>query len=45
MKKILLVAVGAAVLGLSVPAGAADMAARPYTKAPPPIAIYDWTGF
>jgi len=45
MKKILLVAVGAAVLGLSVPASAADMAARPYTKAPPMVAIYDWSGF
>jgi outer membrane immunogenic protein len=27
-------------------ASAADMAARPYTKAPPPmVAIYDWSGF
>jgi outer membrane immunogenic protein len=27
-------------------ASAADLAARPYTKAPPPmVAIYDWTGF
>ena len=26
---------------------AADLAARPYTKAPPPMvaAVYDWTGF
>ena len=25
---------------------AADMAARPYVKAPPPIvAVYNWTGF
>jgi outer membrane immunogenic protein len=46
MKKLLLVAVGAAGLGLSVPANAADLAARPYTKAPPPVvAIYDWSGF
>ena len=27
-------------------AGAADLAARPYTKAPPPVvAVYNWTGF
>src|SRR5437016_5356155 len=34
-------------LGMAAPASAADLAARPYTKAPPaPIAaIYDWTGF
>jgi outer membrane immunogenic protein len=32
---------------MSAPASAADLAARPYTKAPPPMvaAIYDWTGF
>jgi outer membrane immunogenic protein len=46
MKKLLLVAVGAVTLGLSAPASAADLAARPYTKAPPMItAIYDWSGF
>jgi outer membrane immunogenic protein len=47
MKKILLGAVGLAVMGMAAPAVAADMAARPYTKAPPPMvaAIYDWTGF
>ena len=28
-------------------ASAADLAARPYTKAPPPMiaAVYDWSGF
>nr|WP_256469954.1 outer membrane beta-barrel protein [Bradyrhizobium sp. 177] len=39
-------AAGALALGLSAPASAADMAARPYTKAPPMVAaIYDWSGF
>ena len=38
------------VLGMVAPASAADLAARPYTKAPPRppapvVAIYDWTGF
>lgn len=33
-------------LGLAAPASAADLAARPYTKAPAPVAtIYDWSGF
>jgi outer membrane immunogenic protein len=33
-------------LGLATSASAADLAARPYTKAPPMIAtIYDWSGF
>jgi outer membrane immunogenic protein len=46
MKKILLGAVGLLALGLSVPAAAADLAARPYTKAPAMIAVvYDWSGF
>jgi outer membrane immunogenic protein len=46
MKKILLGTVGLIALG-AVPASAADLAARPYTKAPPMIqaAVYDWTGF
>jgi len=46
MKKILLGTVGLIALGV-VPASAADLAARPYTKAPPMIqaAVYDWTGF
>ena len=46
MRKFLLGAVGLVALGMAAPASAADLAARPYTKAPPPmIAIYDWTGF
>ena len=33
-------------LVMSGQAMAADLAARPYTKAPPPaVALYDWTGF
>ena len=45
MKKILLSSVAAiAMIGT---ASAADLAARPYTKAPPMMAaaVYDWTGF
>jgi outer membrane immunogenic protein len=48
MKKFLLGTVGlVASLGVAAPASAADLAARPYTKAPPPVLapIYDWTGF
>ena len=46
MKKILLGAVGFVALVSAAPASAADLAARPYTKAPPMIAaIYDWSGF
>src|ERR1700712_2553860 len=46
MNKLLLAAVGVMTMGLSVPASAADLAARPYTKAPPMIAaVYDWSGF
>ena len=47
MKKILVGAIGAVALSLSAPASAADLAARPYTKAPPPVVapIYDWSGF
>ena len=47
MNKILIGAIGAVALGLSAPASAADMAARPYTKAPAPMiaTIYDWSGF
>jgi outer membrane immunogenic protein len=43
---VLSVALGLA-LGLTAPASAADLAARPYVKAPPaPVAtVYDWTGF
>ena len=45
MKKLLLMTTGLLVLGS--PALAADLAARPYTKAPPPVMamIYDWSGF
>ena len=37
----------AALLAFAAPAAAADLAARPYTKAPPPVIapVYDWTGF
>jgi outer membrane immunogenic protein len=48
MKKLLLGTVALAALGMAAaPAVAADLAARPYTKAPPPVvaAIYDWSGF
>lgn len=47
MKKILLGIMGLAALGVAAPASAADLAARPYTKAPPPMvaALYDWSGF
>ncbi len=47
MKKFFLATVGLVALGIAAPASAADLAARPYTKAPPPmvVAIYDWSGF
>ena len=47
MKKFLLGTVGIAALGFVTQASAADLAARPYTKAPPlaVAAIYDWSGF
>jgi outer membrane immunogenic protein len=45
MKKFLLTTVGLVALGMAAPASAADLAARPYTKAPPMVAaIYDWSG-
>jgi outer membrane immunogenic protein len=45
MKKIAFATLAASML-LSGAASAADLAARPYTKAPPVIApIYNWTGF
>jgi outer membrane immunogenic protein len=45
MKKLLLGMVGLIALGMA-PASAADIAARPYTKAPPPPPpVYDWSGF
>jgi outer membrane immunogenic protein len=46
MKKLLLAT--AAMMVFAAPAFAADLAARPYTKAPPytpPEAVYNWTGF
>lgn len=46
MKKLLLGAVSLLALGAVAPASAADLAARPYTKAPPMMAaMYDWSGF
>jgi outer membrane immunogenic protein len=47
MTKFLLATVALVALGATVPALAADLAARPYTKAPPYVAqpIYNWTGF
>ena len=45
MKKFLLATV--AVLAMATSASAADLAARPYAKAPAPVmvAMYDWSGF
>jgi len=44
MRKFLLGTV--ALVAFAAPAAAADLAARPYTKAPPMIAaVYDWSGF
>jgi outer membrane immunogenic protein len=44
MKKLLLGLAG--VIALAAPASAADLAARPYAKAPAMIAaVYDWSGF
>jgi outer membrane immunogenic protein len=46
MKKFLLGTVGLVALSMSAPASAADLAARPYTKAAPMVAAYyDWSGF
>lgn len=45
MKKIALATVAATLLSAGA-ASAADLAARPYTKAPAPVvAVYNWTGF
>jgi outer membrane immunogenic protein len=43
MKKILLAL--SALAALTGSASAADLAARPYTKAPPPVMVPSWTGF
>ena len=46
MKKLLLGAASLIAMGAVAPASAADLAARPYTKAPPMVAaMYDWSGF
>jgi outer membrane immunogenic protein len=46
MRNLWLGFVGLLAIGAASPAAAADLAARPYTKAPPMIAtLYDWTGF
>jgi outer membrane immunogenic protein len=47
MKKLLLALTGLSAVAASAPALAADLAAKPYTKAPPVVAatIYDWGGF
>jgi len=47
MKSFLLGTVALAAIGLALPANAADLAARPYTKAPAyvPAQIDNWTGF
>jgi outer membrane immunogenic protein len=47
MKKLFLGVVGLVALGMAAPASAADIAARPYTKAPAPMIapVYDWSGF
>ena len=46
MKKFLLGTVALVALGATVPALAADLGARTYTKAPAYMApIYNWTGF
>jgi outer membrane immunogenic protein len=48
MKKVLLSFVGlVALAAAAAPASAADLPARPYTKAPPPVVapIYNWGGF
>jgi outer membrane immunogenic protein len=45
-KTILLVSASIVALGAAVPAFAADLPARTYTKAPPVVmAAYDWSGF
>jgi len=46
-KNLFLATVSLITLSFAVPAMAADLAARPYTKAPAPMvtAIYDWSGF
>ena len=46
MKKVLLASASLFALAAFAPASAADLAARPYTKAPVAVAsVYNWTGF
>jgi len=47
MKKVLLASAALLTLSTFAPATAADLAARPYTKAPmaPMASVYNWTGF
>lgn len=47
LNKLVVMALATTSLGLAAPASAADLAARPYTKAPmvAPAPIYTWTGF
>ena len=47
MRNSLSLSIALLALGAVEPALAADLAARPYTKAPPyaPTPIYSWTGF
>lgn len=46
MKKVLLASASLFALSALAPASAADLAARPYTKAPVAVAsIYNWSGF
>jgi outer membrane immunogenic protein len=45
MKRFLIAVASLAALSTATPASAADLAARPYTKAPPPpVVVYNWTG-
>src|ERR1700757_4509355 len=46
MRKVLWAAEDLAVLGMATSASAADLAAKPYVKAPPPPPpVFSWTGF
>ena len=49
MKKLLLGATALVAVGMAAPASAADLGARPYTRAAPAVpmmaALYDWNGF
>jgi outer membrane immunogenic protein len=45
MKNFLLGTVGLVAMGIAAPAFAADLPEKPITKAPPPVPIYDWSGF